>query len=129
MNIIGIIGLCLMVTVVCKIFDNGHREYSFILMLITATFILLFTISYISPVISKVKDIFSLTEVSDKYLNIIFKAIGICYLTQLGCDYCKDAGENALCSELEIAGKVSLLIIAMPLFSVLIDIIKELLTL
>lgn len=129
MNIVGIIILCIVVTVVCKLFEKGHKEYSYILLLITAFFILFLTISYITPVISKIQDVFSLTQVNEKYLTIIFKAIGICYITQLGCDYCKDANENALCSELEIAGKIALLVIAMPLFSVLIDIIKELLSL
>lgn len=129
MNIIGIIGLCLIVTIICKVFERSNREYSFLIMLISIAFILLFTVSYISPIMSKIREVFALTEVSNEYLTIMCKAIGMCYLTQLGCDYCKDANENALCSELEIAGKVSLLIIALPLFSNLIDIVKELLTL
>lgn len=129
MNIIGIVGLCLVVTVICKIFEKTNKEYSFIIMLMTMAFILLLTIKYISPLISKITEVFALTGVSNEYLNIICKALGICYLTQLGCDYCKDANENSLSSILEIAGKVSLLIIALPLFSNLIDIVKELLSL
>lgn len=129
MNIVGITGLCIVVTVICKFYDKTNKEYTFILSLVTVVFILLLSISFINPIISEVRNIFNIANVSSEYLDVIFKSIGICYLTQLGCDYCKDAGENALAGELEIAGKISLLIIALPLFSAIIEIVKDLLTL
>lgn len=129
MNVIAITGLCIVATIVIKLFDRTNKEYSLMIVLATVSFVLLMIISYISPVISTVESLFTLSGVSKSYLEIIFKAIGICYLTQLGCDYCKDAGENVIASELELAGKVSLLIVSLPLFSELIDIIKRILTL
>lgn len=129
MNIIAITGLCIVATIVIKLLDNYIKEYSFSILIATAAFILLMVISYLSPVISTIENLFAISGVSKSYLEIIFKAIGICYLTQLGCDYCKDANESVLASELELAGKVSLLIVALPLFSELIDIIKRILTL
>jgi len=128
MNIITIAGLCIISTVICKFFDRNNKEYSYLIALGTVAFILLMIVSYLNPVISAIESLFTLTGISEDYLKIIFKAIGICYLTQLGCDYCKDAGENAFASELELAGKVSLLIIALPLFTALIDIVKTLIT-
>jgi len=128
MNIIAITGICIVSTIICKFYDRNNKEYSYLVALATVSIILLMIVSYINPIISAVEDLFSLTGISKGYLEIIFKAIGICYLTQLGCDYCKDAGENAFASELELAGKVSLLIIALPLFTELIEIVKTLIS-
>jgi len=128
MNIITITGLCIVSTIICKLFDRNNKEYSFLIALGTVAFILLMIISYLHPVISAIESLFTLTGISKDYLEIIFKAIGICYITQLGCDYCKDAGENAFASELELAGKVSLLIISLPLFTQLIEIVKKLIS-
>ena len=75
MNIMTITGLCIISTIICKIFDRNNKEYSFMIALITASFVLFMIISYISPVIKAVENIFTLTGISKKYLEIIFKAI------------------------------------------------------
>lgn len=129
MNIISITGLCIITTIICKLLDRNSKEYTYLIVLGSVSFILLMVISYLTPVISAVESLFNITGISEEYLQIIFKAIGICYLTQLGCDFCKDSGESALASELELAGKIALLIIALPLFSDLLNIVKQLITL
>lgn len=129
MDIITITGLCIIATIIIKLFEKSYREYSLLLLLGISVVILIIIISCLAPIIKSINDIFSISNVSTSYLTIIFKAIGVCYLTQLGCDYCKDAGESTMASELELAGKVTILIIALPLFGELIEIIKKLLTL
>ena len=44
------------------------------------------------------------------------KTLGICFLTQFAVDSCKDAGESALASKVELAGKVTVVVMALPLF-------------
>lgn len=51
-----------------------------------------------------------------EYTQVLFKGLGICLLTQFCTDTCRDAGENGLANKAELAGKISLLIIALPLF-------------
>lgn len=52
---------------------------------------------------------------------LLFKALGICLLTQLTADVCRDAGEAALASRAEFAGKTALLLLALPLFERLVS--------
>lgn len=52
--------------------------------------------------------------VSEGYLLPIVKIIGIAYLTQIASDICADAGEKALSTHVETAGKISVAIIALP---------------
>lgn len=51
-----------------------------------------------------------------EYIEILFKAVGICLLTQLAADTCRDAGESAMASKAEIAGRFALLMVGLPLF-------------
>jgi stage III sporulation protein AD len=37
-------------------------------------------------------------------------------LAQFAADACRDAGESALASKMELAGKITILILALPLF-------------
>ncbi len=63
----------------------------------------------------------------NSYLGVVFKCLGICFVTQLGCDICRDSGENALASQLELAGKAAVLISALPLFTAAAETVRVLL--
>ena len=61
------------------------------------------------------------------YIKIIFKSLGVTYLAQFAADYCKDCGENAIASQVILAGKISVwLVISLPLFKAFIEIVKSL---
>ena len=62
-----------------------------------------------------------------RYLVVVFKCLGICFLTQLGTDICRDSGENALASQLELAGRAAVLTAAIPLFSAAAETVRVLL--
>lgn len=68
------------------------------------------------PLFRELKDLLSRGGVDGEYVEIVFKALGICFLTQLAADACRDAGEQGLCAKAELAGKLALLSLALPLF-------------
>lgn len=126
MKIVQIAALCLIVTVLCRLFD-ARKEFGLYLKIIAATLILGAVILYVAPVADTVNTIFDKAGASDSYINILFKALGICYITQLASDICKDSGEGALSVQVEIAGKITLLLLALPLFEALTDLVTVLL--
>lgn len=73
-------------------------------------------LSHAVPLIGNMRALLENSGLSGEYLHVVFKALGICLLTQLAADVCKDAGEQALANKAEFAGKVSLLLLAVPLF-------------
>jgi stage III sporulation protein AD len=126
MKIIQIAALCLIVTVICRIFGD-RREFGLYIKIIAATLILGSIILYVSPIADAVNMIFEKAGASENYINILFKALGICYITQFASDICKDGGEGALSVQVEIAGKVTLLLLALPLFEALTELVTVLL--
>ena len=54
--------------------------------------------------------------ISGEYGVILLKTLGVCFLTQLSADSCRDAGEGALAAKVELAGKLFIVILALPLF-------------
>lgn len=59
-------------------------------------------------------------------LTILFKVTGICYLTEFTCDCVTEAGLLSLSANLSFAGKVMVLLTALPLFEQLISVIQTL---
>lgn len=54
--------------------------------------------------------------------NVLLKGLGVALLTQIGAEFCRDNNENTLASRLELAGKLEILVISMPLIKSIIEV-------
>jgi len=73
-------------------------------------------------VLSKVKVIVELLQtladqanISSYYLLIILKIVGVAYLAEFGAQICRDAGENSLATKIELAAKIGVILLAIPI--------------
>lgn len=96
------------------------------LAVIACTSVMGFVVISISPVLSFISEMYLMCGLDEKYSSVIFKSVGISYVTKFACDICKDCGENALSTAVEISGKAALMIISLPLLEELADFIKKL---
>lgn len=96
----------------------------FALLLKFATLLLLGFLAF-SSVSDAVTEIFSLSErvsIDSEILKILLKALGICLVAQIASDICKDCGESALSTSVELVGKLSIVLMALPVAAQLIEI-------
>lgn len=79
---------------------------------------------------SEVKDALDLIEVgtgfSAAYAAPILKCVGIGITSRLGSDVCRDAGQTAVASSVELCGAVCALYVSLPLLNALLRTIGEL---
>jgi stage III sporulation protein AD len=106
---------------------SHYPEYALLISLAVGIFVFTAILSNISPVISKVSSLFSQANIPSDYMKVLLKSLGICILVQFCCDTCRDAGQTALASKLELAGKVAVLGVSLPLFEKIINITMNLL--
>ena len=59
--------------------------------------------------------------VDHEMITLMLKALGICLLTQTTADVCRDAGNVSLATRAELAGKVALLVLILPVFVQMVD--------
>lgn len=126
-NLIPICGICVIASVLCSLFGNFGKEYSVYIKLAAGAAVLSIIVLYISPVTETIYMLYERAGADEQYLTILFKALGICYISQFASDICKDCGENTLAVQAELAGKIALMLLALPLFSTLSEIITNLL--
>ena len=50
-----------------------------------------------------------------EYVEIILKALGVAILTQVASSICRDCGEGGLAGAVELAGKIEILLMSLPL--------------
>lgn len=84
--------------------------------IVAGTIALLAVLKTATPAVSQLQALLDGAALPQAYTAILFKALGICLLTQLTADACRDAGESALAAKAELAGKLLLLVLSLPLF-------------
>lgn len=84
--------------------------------IVASAIALLAVLKTAAPAVSQLQTLLEGAALPQAYTAILFKALGICLLTQLTADACRDAGESALAAKAELVGKLLLLVLSLPLF-------------
>lgn len=119
--LVSVCGICICVSLICKITERHAKEQAVMAVIAVCVFVFILMLSDIPIIFGKVDELISMAEINTDYLKIIFKSLGICYMTQFSADICRDCGENAVASAVEVFGKIQLIIISLPLFESLIE--------
>lgn len=127
MDFFSIAGLAVVTAALALVLKQYKPEYGMLAALAGVLIILFIVINQISEIFTYAEDTLSGMSISTSGFKILFKALGISYVSQLASDICKDSGETALASKIELAGKVSVIIIALPLLKVFIELIQRIL--
>lgn len=62
-----------------------------------------------------------------EYTQPVVKSLGIALIAQTSGELCRDIGENACASRVELAGKLCILSLCLPLITELLELVKTLL--
>ena len=74
-----------------------------------------------------IKSISSKTNINNEFLVILIKITGIAILTEFAVSICKDVGESAIASKVDIGGKILIISLSIPIINALIDTIVKIL--
>ena len=116
MNIAAIAALALIAALLAVMLKRYNSELGVVVSIVAGAVILIELLKTVAPILQQMETLFSISGISGEYDLILFKTLGVCYIAQFAADSCRDAGENALASKVEIAGKIAVLLLALPLF-------------
>ena len=77
----------------------------------------------LSPLVSALRRMTALGGVGENHLGVVLRGAGICLVTQLAADTCRDAGDSALAGKAELTGRILLLLLAIPLYEEILTLI------
>ncbi len=125
-NIMLIVALCMIAAVLCKLIGKYNKEQAVMLSVVTCALLLGFILIRLFPVLDIMQNLYSECGVSDEYITILFKSIGICYIARFAYDVCRDCGETAIATVVETAGRAAILILSIPLLEDISSCIRDL---
>ncbi|MCM3627343.1 stage III sporulation protein AD [Paenibacillus glycanilyticus] len=121
MEIIQIVGVGLIATILIIVVREQKPLFAFLLAAFTGLFIFIFLIGKIDSVIKVLEDLANRSGIPSIYLKTILKIIGIAYIVEFGAQIVRDAGQESIASRIEFAGKVLILVMAVPIISVIVE--------
>lgn len=127
MNIIGICVIAVISSIIAIALKNSTPEISLVLSIITGVIILISIATYLPLFTDKIEALILKTGMNPEYAKILLKAVGICFICQFSSDICKDSGQSALSGKVELAGKILILISALPLIEKILETANSLL--
>ena len=115
MEIWQIVGLALIVTILSVVLKQIRPEIALQLSILAGASIFILIISKIRVVVDLLQTLADQANISSYYLLIILKIVAVAYLAEFGAQICRDAGESALGTKIELAAKVGVIILAIPI--------------
>ncbi|WP_335870665.1 stage III sporulation protein AD [Bacillus sp. 2205SS5-2] len=121
MEIIQIVGLAFIGTFLSLIVKEQKPNFAFLLVVFVGCMIFIFLIDQIALIITMIQRISVNANVNMIYLETILKIIGIAYIAEFASQITKDAGQGAIAAKVELAGKILILAMAVPILTVIIE--------
>lgn len=121
MDIIQIVIFGVIASILYITLKDLNASFAFFLLLITGIVIFLSIFHHIGTILQLIKSLGEKASIDDMYMGTILKIIGIAYIAELGANITKDAGLNSVAGKIELAGKIFIILLAIPIIAAVIE--------
>lgn len=126
MEVFKIVSFALVAVIMIIIIKEQKPEMALLLTIIACLGLMFYAISNLSDVILLIEQLISSSGMNTEFFSIILKVTAITYIVEFGKNVCIDAGQSAVANKLEMAGKVLILTLSIPLVSALVNVLTGL---
>jgi stage III sporulation protein AD len=127
MDIIKIIGVGLIALIIIIILKQYRPEFVIYVSIIAGVIILILIMDKVSAIIDLLTSLSNKTVINNEFLVLLIKITGIAFLTEFSVSICKDSGETAIASKIDIGGKVLIISMSIPIIASLLETIIKIL--
>ena len=127
MDIIKIIGIGLIALIIIIIVKQYRPEFTIYVSLVAGALTLLMVMDKIGGIIDLLTSLSSKTAINNEFLVLLIKITGIAFLTEFAVSICKDSGEAAIASKVDLGGKVIIISMSIPIIASLLETILKIL--
>jgi stage III sporulation protein AD len=121
-----IVGAGLIAALLLSLVRSAQPAFGVALSLAAAAALFLFLLPDLVQVVRLLQGYALRGGVSPSLLGVVFKVLGIAYLTEFGAGICRDAGESSLAARVELGGKVLIFLLAIPVLNAVLSLVLRL---
>jgi stage III sporulation protein AD len=125
LEIIQIVGVSIIAVILAVVIRQYRPELALQISVVTGLLIFFVVIFKMASVLDALRTFTGRMNIDTVYITTVFRIVAIAYIAEFGAQVCKDAGENSIASKIELAGKVIILVLAVPILMALMELIME----
>ena len=115
MEIAQVVGFGVIAAVIIIFVRQNRPDIAQLLSLAVGVIIVIYLLGYLKMIIDVLTDLALEAEINTVFLRTLLRVIGIAYIAEFGAQVCRDAGEGSIAAKIEFAGKLIILVMAIPM--------------
>ena len=115
MEIFKIIGVAFVTAISAILLKSTKPELSFAVTVTGVIVILMFVVDMMQNTVNILSTIASITGIENGLIKILLKIVGVGYLTEFSAGILNDFGSNAVADKVILGGKLTILILSLPI--------------
>ncbi|MCF0126259.1 MAG: stage III sporulation protein AD [Clostridia bacterium] len=117
-----------MISLIIIILLKQYRpEFAIYISILSGVLILILVEDKLLGIMELLKSLSNKTTINSKFLGLLIKITGIAFLSEFAVSICKDSGETAIASKIEIGTKIIIISMSIPIISSLLELIIKIL--
>lgn len=100
-------------------------EYAVFIGVAAGVLIFGFSVTRLQVILSEIEKISQYLSVNLSYVSVVVKVVGIAYISEFSSDLCRDTGYRGIASQIEMFGKLSILVMSLPVLTALLDTVRQ----
>jgi len=128
MDILKIAVIAMTGMMMAALIKSVNKEFSVYIILATVIILFVSIIDKIWTAFAFLEDIYGDVNYGKAFFPVILKVLATAYIADFTAQLCRDSGENAIASKVELAGKVIIFYLSIPIFTAILELIDSLLT-
>ena len=119
------IAIAIVACIVILQLKSERAELAFVLSVAAGILILALVAEKVQVVLSTFQEVAIASGMQPGVYLSLLKMVGIGYVTEIACDTVEDFGSKSLAGKIALVGKITVFMLAMPIFQNLLTIITE----
>ena len=125
-EVFKIVAFAIISVILILVMKQQKPEIALVLTIVSAISLLLYAVTQVACVFDLLNALVEKSGINQEFLKIILKVTIIAYVIEFGKNICMDAGQSAIATKLEMAGKVVIVVLSLPIISSLVQILTGL---
>ncbi|GGN64031.1 MULTISPECIES: stage III sporulation protein AD [Oceanobacillus] len=121
MDILQIVIVSIIASILFILLKDVNPTFAFFIVIVVGIMIFASVIGQIRLIFQVIQSLGDQANVPGLYLETILKIIGIAYIAELGASMTQDAGLQSVAKNIELAGKIFILLLAIPIITSVIE--------
>lgn len=127
MDIVQIALIAIIGVIVSQAIKPIKPDFVIYVVLVTVIIIFTFSIEKLAAVFAFLESIYGSITYGKTFFPIIIKVLMVAYIADFTAQLCRDSGEGTIAGKVELAGKIIIFYLAIPILVAILELINSLL--